>query len=53
MLIFTFGIIQFNLCWAIIADPVKLVKFIKERLKTLRQPIYGICYAAVPSEHPE
>ena len=52
MLIFTFGILQFSLCWRIIPALIELVKFIKQPTPSV-SGMLGVAYIADRSRHPE
>ena len=51
MLIFTFGILQFGLCWRIMRALIELVKFIKQPIPAV-SGMLGVAYIADRSRHP-
>lgn len=51
MLIFTFGILQFGLCWRIIPALIELVKFIKQPPPSVSRML-GVAFIADRSMHP-
>lgn len=51
MLIFYFGILQFEKCWEIISQPEELVEFIKPKPPSARDRL-GVAYVADSSRHP-
>lgn len=51
MLIFHFGILQFEKCWEIISQPEELVEFIKLKPPSVKGRL-GVAYVADRSRHP-
>lgn len=51
MILFTFGILQFGLCWRIMPELIELVKFIKIRPPSV-SGMLGVAYIADRSMHP-